>query len=56
MRRYRRRSRLFWAGVALGLLLLVLAATVASAALAAGGAVGRLPRRLATGVPLPSIR
>jgi hypothetical protein len=47
MRRRRSRSRLFWAGVALGLLLLVLAATVASAALAAPGAARRLAGRLA---------
>jgi hypothetical protein len=47
MRRRRLRSRLFWAAVLLGLLLLVAAATVASWFASATRAAGRLPSRLA---------
>jgi hypothetical protein len=49
MRRRRLTRRLFWAAVVLGLLILVLAANVASAALAATDAAGRLTGRLAAG-------
>ncbi len=46
--RRRLRRRLFWTSVVIGLLLLVIAATVAQAVVAAPRVAWRLPGRLAT--------